>query len=103
MTPAWDSIASTRASLAARAPVCDDAARAPTLDRPDFTTMIGFVRVIRRAISRNFRGLPKFSTYIRTSPIDGSCSQWSSRSLPLTSGLLPMETNWLIPMPYSLA
>ena len=65
--------------------------------------MIGFVRVMRGAISRKRRGLPKFSTYIRITPIGGSCSQCSSRSLPLTSGLLPIDTNCEMPMPYSVA
>ena len=35
--------------------------------------------------------------------VPGSCSQYSSRSFPLTSGLLPTETNWEIPIPYSWA
>ena len=42
MTPASRKSASTAVSLAARAPVCDDAARAPTLERPLFTTAIVF-------------------------------------------------------------
>ena len=83
--------------------MCDEAARAPTFERPDFTTMIGLRLVRSRAISRKRRGFPKFSTYIRITPTDGSSAQCASRSLPLTSGLLPMETNWLMPIPYSLA
>jgi hypothetical protein len=102
-TPACRRSASTAVSLAASAPVCDDAARAPTRDRPDFTTMIGFFLVTRDAISRNRVGFPKLSTYIRITPIDGSSSQARRTSLPLTSGLLPVETNWEIPTPYSLA
>jgi hypothetical protein len=65
--------------------------------------MIGMRRVMRDAISRNRRGLPKFSTYIRIERISGSASQHSSRSLPLTSGLLPTDTNCAMPMPNSRA
>jgi hypothetical protein len=53
---------STSTSLLARAPVCDEAARAPASDRPALTARIGFVRPTRRAISANFRGFPKLST-----------------------------------------
>ncbi len=102
-TPAWASSASTATSLAARAPVWELAARAPTRERPDFTTTIGLTRVMREAMSRKRRGLPKFSTYIRITPTWGSVSHCSRRSLPLTSGLLPIETNCEIPMPYSAA
>ena len=38
------------ASLAASAPVCEDAARAPAFDRPAFTATIGFAATLRRAI-----------------------------------------------------
>ncbi len=102
-TPAWASSASIAVSLAARAPVWEEAAFAPARERPDFTTTIGFLRVTREAISRNFLGFPKFSTYMRITPIAGSSSQCSRRSLPLTSGLFPMLTNWAMPMPYSRA
>jgi hypothetical protein len=102
-TPACASRASTACSLAASAPVCDDAARAPTVERPDFSTTIGFRFAMRDAISRNRMGLPKFSTYSRIVSIPGSSSHCSSRSLPLTSGLLPTDTNCAIPMPYSFA
>jgi hypothetical protein len=71
--------------------------------RPAFTATTGLTRVIREAISRKRRGLPKFSTYISTASMPGSCSQASSRSLTLTSGLLPTDTNWAMPIPYSRA
>ena len=102
-TPACASIASTAVSFAAKAPVCDEAARAPARDRPDFTTIIGLVLVMRDAISKKCRGFPKFSTYIKITFTDGSVSHRSSRSLLLTSGLLPIDTNCEIPMPYSRA
>ncbi len=50
ITPAWCIKASTAVSLAASAPVCEEAARAPTADVPDFTTMIGLRLEIREAI-----------------------------------------------------
>jgi hypothetical protein len=40
MTPAWRSRVSTSASLVARAPVCDDAARAPAAERPALTATL---------------------------------------------------------------
>ncbi len=83
--------------------MCELAARAPARERPDLTTITGFVRVRRPAISRKRVGLPKLSTYIRITCTSGSASQASSRSLPLTSGLLPTDTNCEIPIPYSLA
>jgi hypothetical protein len=61
MTPDWRRSAPTTASLSARAPVCEDAARAPARDRPAFTTTIGFERETRRAIGPKFRGFPKLS------------------------------------------
>jgi hypothetical protein len=102
-TPVWASRASTAVSLAASAPVCDDAARAPAFDFADFNAMIGFARVMRDAISKNFRGLPKLSTYIRMTWTSGSFSQWSRRSLPLTFDLFPTDTNCENPIPYSAA
>jgi hypothetical protein len=35
--------------------------------------------------------------------VASSCSQCSTRSLPVTSALLPMETNWVNPIPRSAA
>ena len=64
-TPACVSIASTAASFAASAPVCDEAARAPARERPDFTTITGLRLVMREAVARKRRGSPKFSTYMR--------------------------------------
>lgn len=102
-TPACLSSASVASSLAASAPVCEDAARAPTAERPALSTMIGFFRVTRGAMWRKLRALPKFSTYMRMTSMAGSSSQCSSRSLPLTSALLPIETNCAMPMPSSRA
>src|SRR5438045_7550833 len=51
-----------------------------TLFRSDFTAIIGLTRVIRDARSRNRRGFPKLSTYMRITPTAGSCSHCSSRS-----------------------
>jgi hypothetical protein len=42
-TPDCASSASTATSLAASAPVWEMAARAPTVERPDFSTTIGFL------------------------------------------------------------
>ena len=90
-------------SRPASAPVCDDAARAPEAVRPLFTVMIGMRFVISRARRVNLRGLPKFSRYMRITRVVPSSDQYSSRSLPLTSALLPTEMKWLMPMPYSAA
>ena len=103
ITPYCASSASIALSRPASAPVCDDAARAPDAVRPLFTAMIGLVRVTSRAIRANFCGLPKFSRYMRITRVAGSAAQYSIRSLPLMSALLPTETNWLMPMPYSAA
>jgi len=69
--------------------------------RPDLTTRIGLVRVTRRAIRKKRRGLPKLSRYIRIARVRGSCSQYSSRSLPETSALLPSDANIDSPSPIS--
>jgi hypothetical protein len=103
ITPHWRSSASVAASVPASAPVWDEAARAPARDRPDFTAMMGFFRVISRASCVKRRGFPKFSRYIRITPVRSSSAQYWIRSLPLTSGLLPTETNCEMPMPYSAA
>ena len=97
MTPAsWNS-ASTTVSLAASAPVCDAAARAPDPERPALTATIGFCRLTRRAICRKRSGFPKLSRYSRMTRVRGSCSQYSSRSFEETSALLPMETKFEMP------
>ena len=51
ITPVWLNSASTPTSRPARAPVCDDAALAPSVVRPDFTATIGLTRETSRAIS----------------------------------------------------
>src|SRR5215203_907482 len=79
-------------SLAANAPVCDEAARAPERDFPALIATIGLTRPTRRAICANRRGLPKLSTYMRITDVLGSCSQCSIRSLVETSALLPSDT-----------
>ena len=90
-------------SAPARAPVCEEAALAPAPVRPDFTTTMGFLRVTLRAIRVKRRGFPKFSMYMRITRVSGSSSQYSIRSFPETSGLLPTETKWWMPTPYSAA
>ena len=90
-------------SVPARAPVWDEAARAPASVRPDFTTAMGFFLDTRLAMGVKCLGFPKLSRYMRMSRVPGSSSQYSRRSFPLTSGLFPTETNWWIPMPYSAA
>jgi hypothetical protein len=97
MTPAWRSSASTTWSDSASAPVCDDAAREPALERPDLTAMIGFLRATRRAILANRAGLPKLSRYSRITSVRGSSDQYWIRSLPETSALLPTETKLEMP------
>ena len=79
------------------------AARAPAPVRPDFTTTIGLRRVTRRAIRVNRRGFPKFSRYMRITRVPGSSPQYSIRSLPETSALLPTEATCRIPRPSSAA
>jgi hypothetical protein len=61
MTPDWRKSVSVSASLVARAPVCDEAARAPADERPALTATIGLRRPTRRAICPNLRGFPKLS------------------------------------------
>ena len=85
-------------SVPAIAPVWLDAARAPSAVRPDLTIRIGFFRVTRLAISVKRRGLPNDSRYMHMTRVAGSFSQYSTRSLPETSALLPMETNWVNPI-----
>ncbi len=95
-----DSVAMSRPTIE---PVCDDAARAPAAVRPALTVMIGFLRVTRRASWVKFRGLPNDSRYIRTTWTSSLSSQYSSRSLPETSVLLPIETNMETPRPQPAA
>src|SRR6516165_4713652 len=75
------------------APVCDEVALAPARVRPLFTARIGFERLILRAIRANRRGFPNDSRYIRITLVAASLSQYSSRSLPEISALLPTDTN----------
>ena len=102
-TPHWSRKAETVTSVPAIAPVWLDAARAPSAVRPDLTTRIGFLRPTRLAISVNRRGLPNDSRYMAITRVPGSSSQYSSRSLPETSALLPMEANCVSPTPRSAA
>jgi hypothetical protein len=57
------------------APVCDEVARAPALERPLLTTAIGLRRATCRARRENFRGLPNDSRYSRMTSVRGSASQ----------------------------
>ena len=98
-TPHWSRKAETVTSVPAIAPVWLEAARAPSAVRPDLTIRIGFLRVTRLAISVKRRGLPNDSRYMHMTLVAGSFSQYSTRSLPETSALLPIETNWVSPMP----
>ena len=102
-TPHWERRASVATSAPASAPVWEAAARAPAPVRPDFTTTMGFWRLTRRARGMNRRGFPKFSRYMRMTSVPSSSTQYSIRSLPLTSALFPTDTKWWIPMPYSAA
>ena len=62
MTPAcWNSASTVASEAASSAPVCDDAARAPTAERPLFTARIGLRAATRRAMRPNRRGLPNDS------------------------------------------
>ena len=99
MTPACRNRASTAMSGLAIAAVCDDAARTPAADRPLFTATIGLRRDTRRAMRANLRGLPNDSRYSSTTSVPGSSSQYWSRSLPLTSALLPTDTKLDTPRP----
>ena len=102
-TPHWSRKAETVTSAPAIAPVWLVAARAPSLVRPDLTIRIGFFRPTRLAISVKWRGLPNDSRYMAMTRVAGSSSQYSIRSLPETSALLPIETNWVRPIPRSAA
>ncbi len=93
MIPVCSKSASTARSRPARAPVWEIAARAPASVRPDFTQITGFLRTTRRARLVNFRGSPKLSRYMRMTSVSGSSSQYSRRSMVLTSALLPIEQN----------
>ena len=74
------------------AAVCEEAARTPAAERPLLTATIGLRRDTRRAMRANLRGLPKDSRYKSTTSVPASSSQYWSRSLPLTSALLPTDT-----------
>ncbi len=89
--------------MPASAAVCEEAARAPAAVRPAFTTKIGLWRVSLRASWKKRRASPKPSRYMRITRMAASSAQYSSRSFPDTSALLPTETNWWIPMPSSSA
>ncbi len=103
ITPHCRRNADTVTSAPAIAPVWLVAARAPSAVRPDLTTRMGFLRLTRLAISVNLRGLPKDSRYMQMTRVSGSSSQYSARSLAETSALLPIEANWVRPMPRSEA
>jgi hypothetical protein len=68
-------------------------------ERPHLTATIGIVWDTRRATRANLRGLPNDSRYSRATCVCGSCSQYSSRSLPDRSALLPTDTNDDSPTP----
>ena len=53
----------------------------------------------RRASRANLRGFPNDSRYSRITVVSGSWSQNCSRSLLLTSALLPIDTNVETPSP----
>jgi len=61
MTPVSRNRASTATSFAARAAVCDPAARPPACVRPVLIATTGFRRLTRWAIRANRRGLPNDS------------------------------------------
>src|SRR6185503_5086517 len=56
-------------------------------------------RASARAVQANRRGLPNDSRYSATARVAGSSYQYASRSLPLTSALLPSDTNVEMPSP----
>ena len=101
MIPAWRQSASAPVSPAERAPVCELAAFAPAAVLPALTRTIGFLGVMRRAISRNWSASANDSRYSVITGTSSSFSHASSRSFSLTSTLLPIETNWEKPMPRS--
>ena len=76
ITPDSRSMVSTSTSRLARGPVCDEAARAPASECPALTATMGLLRLTRRAISANLRGLPKLSTYSRMPSVRGSSPQY---------------------------
>ena len=59
--PAWWKSTSEATSEVARAPVCDEAARAPAWVLPLLTATIGFLAETLRAIRPKLRGLPNDS------------------------------------------
>ena len=61
MTPAAESRASDATVGVAAAAVCDRAPRTPATVLPAFRATIGFLRATRRAIRKNFLGLPNDS------------------------------------------
>src|SRR5207248_9297267 len=102
-TPAWRTGASTVASGAAAAAVCDAPARVPVAVRPLLATSTGLRRAVARAIRANRRGLPTDSRYRATARVAGSSYQYESRSLPDTSALLPSDTKLDSPTPVRVA
>src|SRR6185503_9966688 len=60
-------------------------------------------RASARAVQANRRGLPNDSRYSATARVAGSSYQYASRSLPLTSALLPSDTNVDTPVPVRAA
>ena len=68
-------------------------------ERPLLTASTGLRRASARAVRANRRGLPNDSRYSATARVAGSSYQYASRSLPLTSALLPSETNVEMPHP----
>ena len=70
----------------------DAVARAPTEERPDFSATIGFVLPMDLESRANLRGLPNDSRYSRITSVNGSDTQYPSRSLPEISALLPIDT-----------
>ena len=100
ITPAWRNSASTATSGEASAAVCDDAARRPAggasaLDRDD---RLACARSDARA-GRTCAGSRTTRGSSRITSVFGSSSQYCSRSLPLTSALLPTETKSEMPIP----
>jgi len=75
MTPAWANSASTVASGAAAAAVCEAPARAPVAVRPPLTARTGLRRPIARAMRAKRRGLPTDSRYSATALVCGSSYQ----------------------------
>jgi hypothetical protein len=99
MTPACVNSVSTVTSGAAAAAVCEAPAREPLTVRPLLTASTGLRRASARATRANRRGLPTDSRYSATARVPGSSYQYDSRSLPLTSALLPSETKLDSPAP----